>query len=646
MSASLPIRRLTLYKHGVAFVEREGNPETSQIVLRFRSDEVNDALKSLLVIERTGAGVRGIHYETPAKTGHSPLQISGDHSLLDLARGLRGRRVQLRLTDQTATGRLVGVDVEESLGHTVLVLLEESAEGSPGTIRSFALERLLALVLLDAPARADLHYFLDASLSDADHRAVTLALEERPTYDLLVSYLVPSAAWRVSYRLVAETETDEAGARRGSLLLQGWGLFDNRFEEDLDGVAVRLVAGQPISFVYDLAASEVPRRPTVKDEVRVAPGPVEFEESFVAGGLPAAPMVMMEAMLPAAPGSARRSARFERQALAEQTPSGTATAMGELFQYEVSAPVRVRRGESALVPIFVRTLPYRYELLYNGRKLPQHPVAAFRLTNDTGLVLERGPVTVIEDGEYRGEAVVPFTTEGAELYLAFAVELGIRVHEEATSDRETVGLEIAGRLVVFQEALVWTTTYRIENRLTEARTVTLEHPIRPATELVGEQPADAQTAEHYRWQIRCPAREKTRFTVRERRYERRSQQTLDLDYADLERFLEHRWLDEATLVAISDLLHAHQSIAHAEAEIEKIALERKDLFKRQEQWRQNLGILRGEGDEGTFRSRLFEQLVASEDRLAALDHREAELKAHIAQTRESVDAMLADLRST
>ena len=53
-------------------------------------------------------------------------------------------------------------------------------------------------------------------------------------------------------------------------------MFDNRLEEDLEDVLVTLVAGQPISFQYDLYISHIPQRPIVQDEARVALGPVEF----------------------------------------------------------------------------------------------------------------------------------------------------------------------------------------------------------------------------------------------------------------------------------------------------------------------------------------------------------------------------------
>src|SRR5438270_6130794 len=83
-SQNLPIRRLTLYKHGVGFVERRGTVEGTAVALAFRADEVNDALKSLLALDRQGGQVRGIHYETPmdreARLAESGIVLGPDHS--------------------------------------------------------------------------------------------------------------------------------------------------------------------------------------------------------------------------------------------------------------------------------------------------------------------------------------------------------------------------------------------------------------------------------------------------------------------------------------------------------------------------------------------------------------------------------------
>ena len=47
-ATDLPVRRIMLYKHGVAYFERSGKTaDASDIVLEFKASEMNDVLKSL-----------------------------------------------------------------------------------------------------------------------------------------------------------------------------------------------------------------------------------------------------------------------------------------------------------------------------------------------------------------------------------------------------------------------------------------------------------------------------------------------------------------------------------------------------------------------------------------------------------------------
>src|SRR5205814_9236442 len=80
-----------------------------------------------------------------------------------------------------------------------------------------------------------------------------------------------------------------------SVLLQGWGLFDNQLDEDLEDVALTLVAGMPVSFRYRLYEPHTPERPLIADEERTVTAPIEF-----AGAMPppAAPMMMAAAASP------------------------------------------------------------------------------------------------------------------------------------------------------------------------------------------------------------------------------------------------------------------------------------------------------------------------------------------------------------
>src|SRR5437763_14187476 len=253
--SALPIRRLTLYKHGIGIVEREGQLAGEEVALTLRSGEVNDVLKSLLVGDRRGGRVLGVRYETPtdrqARLAAVPLALSPDHSLLDLLRALRGQEVRLVVGEgaqaEEVSGRLVGIDLppaETPLAPTTMSVLGEAAD----TVTTVPLDRVRRVILRDERGAHDLRFFLDSSRSDEAQRTITVRLSPGD-HDLTISYVVPSPTWRVSYRLVAEStpaptvgrdvgDTPAAPdeARDGALVLQGWGLFDNTFEEDLDEV--------------------------------------------------------------------------------------------------------------------------------------------------------------------------------------------------------------------------------------------------------------------------------------------------------------------------------------------------------------------------------------------------------------------------
>jgi hypothetical protein len=298
-----------------------------------------------------------------------------------------------------------------------------------------------------------------------------------------------------------------------------------------------------------------------------------------------------------------------------------------------------------MAPILQARMPYRRELLFNERKLPLHPVAALRFQNRSGAVLERGPVTVYEDGAYRGEALVPFAKEGDDVYLAFAVELGIRVTTATARSVETVGIGIADALLHIKQATVIRVTYRLANTLPAPCTVTVEHPITPNFELTATRPPDARTADVYRWNLACSPREVTLFRVEERHYTWQTQRLLDQSYAALQEYLNERWLDNATLAQIAPILEARSRIEHNERDIAALMAQRDELYKRQVHLRKNMDALGTAGDEGALRARAVGQLRAGEDRLDAIDGRIDALEDENNRLQEEIGARLSALRA-
>lgn len=653
---TLPVREMVLYKHGVGFFVREGEISGESVALTFRQDEINDVLKSLAVFDKAGGQVLGIHYQTPmdkaARLASSSIRLSDHASLGDLLSGLRGRLVTVEVqSDQSNyfTGRMLGIDdfTEEqdyvrSRGRRVSLLIQDKG------VVTFDWLAIRSLQIVDTQADHDLTYFLDTSLSEDNRRTVNVRLSPGE-HQLAVYYVAPSPTWRVSYRLVAES--DENG-ETGKALLQGWGLFDNRLEEDLDNVRVTLVAGQPISFIYDLYESRIPQRPTVKDEARIAPGPVEYAgvseplEYFEdeSGGILKSPAAFSAPIV----STKARSNVLYRAVGAAQTAQSTppvaqAKEAGEFFQYIVTAPVSVKRGESSLVPIIGSEIKYQRELLYNRAKLPDHPVVALRFSNTTGLTLERGPVTVVEDSDYKGEAVIAFTKDNHEVYVPFAVELGVQVTEHVHRDHQTIGMSIANLFLVYEQYLVGVTKYVIENTTSRQQAIVIEASIKGDWQMFDTRPADIETATERRWRVNLQPHSKTEFVQQERQRIYHREEIRRLDYQKLQEIIKNRWLTDAIRQELSTMLDELSRIDKAKNSQVKLNAEREGLYKQQEQLRANLGALQPTGQEAALRKRMLDQLEASQDRLEAIEKEINDLAAQIAQAEANVNQIIASL---
>ena len=637
----LPIVQLTLYKHGVGFFTRRGQISGESVSLLFRREEMDDMLKSLTVIDHSGGQVRGIDYDTPQSraerlAGNSVI-LDERRSLRDLLLALRGRQVRLFMAaGTTVEGTLVGLDEppEKPLKHALVSILETGSE----KVATMPLNRLEGVELQDSTAAADLRFFLQTSLRQETHRSITVRLSPNE-HDLEVSYIAPAPTWRVSYRLVlAETE-----AGGWEALLQGWGIFDNRLEEDLVDISLSLTAGMPISFVYNLYTPHTPERPVIKDEDRVAAAPVMLDAALRVAEAPAPESDLTGITLRSrgASKTARRAAMADMAASVDSTAEGA--DLGELFQYNVSTPVTVGRGQSALVPIVSSTLKPKKDLIYNGRKLAKHPVATLRFDNSTGLTLERGPVTVLDNGEYVGEAVLPFTADQTEAVVSYAVELGVHVHEKASTSSRINSLDIKGAFLTQNFFDVSTTTYQVENRSGQTKTILIEHARRGNYTLFDTPSPVEETANDYRFRVEILANKRVEFTVQERWLRAKREQVRRLSYQNLQSYFEANLLTRNTYRDLKHLLDLLAEIAALQKNIDEQEQGRKDINAGQERIRQNLGALQHSGEEGKLRSQYVHLLAHSETELESIAQKIEQLKAEISQKEAQVKQAIAGL---
>ncbi len=645
---SLPIRRVTLYKHGLGFFERRGSVTGQQLRLEFPRPAMDDILKSLVVLDSLGQ-VLGLEFETPPDRNQnvhkSSLTLSSNASLTDTLTALRGRNVRVQTSEQTLEGLVLGVDLESKnpLERAILSLYQSANK----SIVKLNLERLESLQILDSVAAGDLEFALQNAKRDEDRSSALLRLSEGE-HDLSVSYIAPAPAWRVSYRVIAEeVENTESDAR--DIFVQGWGLFDNTLEEDLDGVELSLMAGMPVSFRYSLFAPNTPERPLVEDQERTVGAPITFDS------MPVMEMASVGSMGGAArakksmaPAMAAAPAPLSSQMMQSSKPVSSGESRGALFAYRVAHPVSVARGQSGMVLLMSAKLKGKRELLYNGAKNPENPVASLRFENGSGFTLERGPVTVLEaqasqSAEYAGEAVLEFTPSGAEVIVAFAVELGVKVTEQQTWETHLNRISISQGYLLIQEFQTCRTVYEITSQLEKPVVVTLERDRLNGYDFFETTSPVAQTMTLARWKLELAGKGKLEFVLQERKLQSRYEQVRNITFESLSEYLKNKFLDSSTFEALKSIRNLYAQIESTNAKISSLEDERERIFARQNQIQGNLSPLARDGDEGRLRSKLVKELDESETRLKAIETETQNLRNLVAKLEQDATNAIAAL---
>src|SRR5687768_2268959 len=111
--SSLPIRRVILYSNGVAYIERRGVVNNhAEIALSFKQSQVDDVLKSMVVLDLGKGRIGAVSYNSsaPPSSRMADIPFSISPSTGGTTGGLAGVLGQLqgaRVAVTTAAGRTV-----------------------------------------------------------------------------------------------------------------------------------------------------------------------------------------------------------------------------------------------------------------------------------------------------------------------------------------------------------------------------------------------------------------------------------------------------------------------------------------------------------------------------------------------------------
>ncbi|HEV2201677.1 MAG TPA: DUF4139 domain-containing protein [Bryobacteraceae bacterium] len=526
VAADLPIRDVTLYKHGIAFFERSGELKSGETVrLDFKPGDMNDVLKSLTITDRGGGKVAGVRYDASDplenRLADFPFSVGAGASLASFLDQAKGARVELKLGAETVAGTVLSARVvkdDKAPEREILVLLLDSSD-----IRTFDLAAASTVRFPDPKLQGQLRDYL-ALLNQSrskDRRSVYIDAAGTAARELHVSYMTPSAVWKSSYRLMFNAQGDPT--------LEGWAIVDNTSGEDWTNARLTVVSGKPVSFITQLYEPRYVQRPFAELAENRAANPLVYQGALEAAkAAPAAPPAAARATLGGNLVGGIAGAQGLRDAplngrqvdqLAQLSSFGDAASgreAGELFEYSFATPVTVKQGESAMLPFLQQKIGARKLLVY-AESYGLNPRDAAELNNNTGKTLDGGPITVYDAGSYAGEALVETMPMGDKRLIGYGVDLGTRVTTAFDSSQAVVReVHVRRGVLTSRSAVVETKTYTMKNVDAKAKTLVIEHGQRPGYTLLDQKAAET-TANAYRFEVKLAASGTEKFPVREER---------------------------------------------------------------------------------------------------------------------------------
>ena len=117
-TTDVPVARVMLFSSGVGYFEHAGSVRGNGATeLRFKTSQINDILKSIVLQDQDGGRVGTITYPSQDPLGKTlksfQVDITQNPSLAQLLNQLRGARVTVQAQAEKLTGTILGVETTQ-----------------------------------------------------------------------------------------------------------------------------------------------------------------------------------------------------------------------------------------------------------------------------------------------------------------------------------------------------------------------------------------------------------------------------------------------------------------------------------------------------------------------------------------------------
>ncbi len=613
---SLGLRRVVVYRNGVAYFERAGHVNSDNVEFRVRQREVGDFLATLAVMESGGSSVRSAAFPLPrdpqeGQPAPSPderrvVRMALDGRSHDLVVGYMAEtpiwRPSYRLVMGANDVQLQAFGVVQNLSGEDWSNVQLSlVTGAPVSFRS----ELAEPVITERPLVTDRGEVIDAVPQSEN----TLAEAPPP----------PPA--------------NQPARPQGGAVAAAAADANNEDMDGLDDEESENVGGERRSFAR---ARRAPSR-AAGGFGRAGSG--SAPRGDMASGSGTRTRFANNRNMPRST-TATSTPRFEGPSRPRSIASLAAVAVqGGVTRYDIPNNVTIPNQTATMVLLAARDVPGERLYLFapdgGVSDSTRHPFNVARFVNRTGAMLERGPLAIFEAGAFLGQGLLDPLPNEATAVVPFALERGLAVESTQTFDVEGARLlRIRRGEVQIERFRTTRTTFTVRNGMDRDARVLIRTPTPDGTSLF-EPPAGTETANGSALvPVRIPTHGRTEQLI-----VARSPFSITTTWADrqaieaIRTFIGQNRAPREVLEGLRTALDLQEQVTSLSERRDEEMLRLRDLQVNAQETRDNLEAIRRNPGAADLRSRLTQRLAQVSAQIDQITRHAVDLDTQIGERR-------------
>ena len=326
------------------------------------------------------------------------------------------------------------------------------------------------------------------------------------------------------------------------------------------------------------------------------------------------------------------------------TRTVSAKDLGDLFEYKLKEPITIRKNRSALVPIVQSPIDAEKVSIWNDQSGMKRPHRALWLTNSSGLTLDGGTFSVLEEETFAGEGVFDAIRPSEKRLVSYATDLAVNASSKNSTEQQRVTrVRIRGGSMIQESEIRESKTYTFRNEDGKPRTMIVEHPVRNGYRLRTELEPAESTASWNRFRFPVPPKQTASLVIEETRPLEATYSLSKMSPDQVALFVREKSIDKTVEAALQRILAQKGVIADLEKKKEEREGEMNKIFEDQQRLRENVKALKGSAEERALLTRYTQQLNAQESRLDVLRKESEKLGGEVDAAEGALDEMIDQL---